>query len=77
MLFTLKEDFLDAIEVKHVRDFATQFVSYVSSVYQDVYVAIEQAEDIDEATYSRLLEIAKEFSALFVAPEGNNNLSLG
>lgn len=69
MLFVLKENFLDHLELKHVLPFVTQFVSYVKSVYQDVYDTILQTEDIDDMVYAQLLEIATEFSKLFVPPE--------
>ena len=69
MLLVLKEDFLDDLDLKHVNPFITQFVSYVQSVYQDVYNTILQTEDISDETKDRVIEIAGEFSKLFVPPE--------
>ncbi len=69
MLLVLKENFLDDLELKHIRVFATQFVSYVKSVYQDVYNTILQTQDISDETKDEVIEIATEFSKLFVPPE--------
>jgi F-type H+-transporting ATPase subunit alpha len=68
MLFLLKEDFLDKMELTIVALFAAQFVSYVRSVYADEYAAILQTQDVSDEMRERLLAIAKEFSALFVPP---------
>ncbi len=70
ILFLLKYDFLDPIKVHTVNSFVTQFVSYVQSVYQDdIYRIIEKTEDISDDLSGKLIEIATEFSKLFVAPE--------
>jgi F-type H+-transporting ATPase subunit alpha len=70
ILFLLHDNFLDPIKVSHVHSFVTQFVSYIKSVYQkDIYHIIEKTEDISDAISARLMEVATEFSKLFVAPE--------
>lgn len=69
MLFLLKENFLDTLDIKYVNVFVTQFVSYVKSVYQDEYGAIEQTQDVSDDMQQRLLVIAKEFKRLFIPPE--------
>lgn len=69
MLFLLKENFLDPIATKHVREFALQFVSYVKNVYKDVYAMIADTQDIPEDIKDDLLVIAKEFSTVFVPKE--------
>jgi F-type H+-transporting ATPase subunit alpha len=74
MLFLLKEDFLDTIEVAQVSRFATQFVSYVEAVHSDVYNAIRTSGDIWQDTYERLVGIAREFSLIFAAPEPSEAL---
>lgn len=66
MLFLLKENFLDAIETKHVREFALQFVGYVKNVYRDVYAMIFDTQDIPDDIKDHLIVIAKEFSTVFV-----------
>jgi F-type H+-transporting ATPase subunit alpha len=68
MLFLLKENYLDELEVKQVHAYVTQFVSYVKSVYPDVYGAIQQTKDISPATMQELHKIAREFAVLFVVP---------
>ncbi len=68
MLFLLREGFLDAVPVKQVNAFATQFVSYVKSVYQTAYDAIYSTQTLSDDVRSQLSEIAREFSKLFVPP---------
>jgi len=70
MLFLLKYNFLDSVNIKHVQTFVSQFVSYVRSVYQDEYATILESQDITEEMHQKLLIIAVEFSKLFIAPEG-------
>ena len=66
MLFLLKENFLDPIAVKHVHTFATQFVSFVKSVYKPIYDIILQNADVADDIKEDLIGIAKEFSVVFV-----------
>jgi F-type H+-transporting ATPase subunit alpha len=68
MLFLLKENFLDPIEVKQVAVFAAQFVSYVKSVYQELYQAIRSSEDVSDEIQKQLMIVAAEFSRLFIPP---------
>lgn len=72
MLFLLKENFLANIARKHVNIFVTQFVSYVKSVYKELYDTIKRYADISEDDRKKLLEIAKEFSTLFVPPRNKS-----
>jgi F-type H+-transporting ATPase subunit alpha len=69
MLFLLKEHFLDNQEVRYTNLFATQFVSYVRSVYPDLHRIIAQTEEINDPTYAKLIDIAKEFGKLFAPSE--------
>lgn len=66
MLFLLKEKFLDVIDVKMVQSFVKQFVSYVHSVYQELYRRILQTGDITESDLQTLKAIAQEFATLFL-----------
>lgn len=66
LLFLLKEDFLDAIAVTHVRMFAQQFVSYVVALYKELYDEIYQTQKISEAQMVQLRAIATEFARVFV-----------
>ncbi len=69
MLFLLQENFLDPLEPKHVKAFATQFVSYVQSVYKDVYEGIEKSQDLLDGDRKKLQTVANEFAKAFVPPE--------
>lgn len=65
MLFLLKHDILDSIPLKDVHDFATEFVSYVYSVYKNIYDEILHTGRFTDAQISKLTEIAQEFLRLF------------
>jgi F-type H+-transporting ATPase subunit alpha len=70
MLFLLKYDFLDEIEVAQVHEYASQFVSYVKSVYyDDIYAVILQTQDISDEQIDRLIDIAKEFNKFYLPPQ--------
>jgi F-type H+-transporting ATPase subunit alpha len=66
MLFLFKENFLDNVPLTTVKLFAIQFVSYVKSVYSDVYETILSTKDVSDAERDKLLKIATEFSKVFV-----------
>lgn len=66
MLFSLKENFLDNLDLNDAQDFATQFASYVKSVYPDIYNKIKESQDMDDQVMEKLKTIATEFSKLFV-----------
>lgn len=68
MLFLLRENVLDAIDLKQVYSFATQFVCYVKSVHQSVYDTLCTTQALENETRAALMQIAKEFSTLFVPP---------
>lgn len=68
MLFAFKENFLDNVELKYVQIFAAQMVSYIRSVYAEVYTAIFQAQDFSDEVRAKLKDIIAEFSKLFVPP---------
>lgn len=66
-LFLLKENFLDELPVKKVDLFATQFVSYVKSVYTDIYAELEKTLSFSPEITQKLQEIADEFRKIFLA----------
>jgi F-type H+/Na+-transporting ATPase subunit alpha len=70
MLLLFKEHFLDAIEIKQIHVFVIQFVSYVKSVYADVCEQIRTTQDITDEQLNVLIQVAKEFSKLFMPPVG-------
>lgn len=65
-LFLLRENFLDGLPLKQVRPCATQFISYVRSVYEKLYKDIEQKKSIEPAVLNGLREAAREFVTVFV-----------
>lgn len=67
MLFLLKEGFLDRIEISKVRAYAAQYVSFVASVYKELYDEIAQVKDISQVQFEDLRAIARDFDKLFVA----------
>ena len=69
ILFLLQQGFLDVLPKKHVSVFTKQFISYVRSVYHDLYAEIYTSQDFSESVQEKLIIIAKEFSKLFVSPE--------
>jgi len=66
MLFLLNDNFLDTIAVNQVHSFAMQFVSYVKSVYRDLYLIIFETADITPDIKDHLVIVAQEFSKIFV-----------
>src|SRR5579872_4651846 len=69
MLLLLKEGFLDRLPLNKVNAFAMSFVSYFKSVYHDLYTDIFSSQDISDASLSKAIEVAAEFSILFVTSE--------
>ena len=66
MLLLLKEGFFDTLMINQVNPFAIQFVSYLQSVHNDIYVNIAQTQDISDESHKKIIEIASEFIKLFI-----------
>ncbi len=66
MLFLLKYNFLDPINVTQVRDFAIQFVAYIKLSYQNLYNNIEDSGDLADGSIKELSGHAREFSVLYL-----------
>lgn len=66
MLFLLQAHFLDQLDLSIIQNFNTQFISYVKSVYNDIYNHIFETQDITEEEMARLREIAQEFMSVFI-----------
>lgn len=64
--FLLKEGFLDSVPLRQVNSFATQFVSYVKSVYGALYTTIAQSAELSDDTMRQLKQVAAEFNKIFV-----------
>lgn len=68
-LFLLKENFLDDLEINQIQSFVQQFVSYVRSVYADLYDAIKDSQEMSDTTMDRLKDVAYEFGKIFNTAE--------
>jgi len=64
MLLLLQAKVLDTIDLKQVLDFARQFVSYVQSVYPELYSEIAETKELRAGVETKLLDIAKEFTKI-------------
>ncbi len=64
-LFLLRENMLDNIPVQQITTFAQQFVSYIRSLYPDVYQRIYEEKELSEETTHALREKAHEFAQSF------------
>lgn len=69
MLFLLKENYLDYLATKDVLLFLRQFISYVQSVYSELYELILKTEDISPECAAQIHEVAKEFGRIFAVSE--------
>lgn len=65
MFFLFRENLLDNIELKRVKEFAVQYVSYIFSIYPNIYQEIYESQEVSEKNQVRLLEIAREFEKIF------------
>lgn len=74
MLLLLKENVLDKLNKADVVAFATQYTSYVKTVYPELYEIITDTQDLPNDIIPRLLECADEFSKVFVSPSRVNSI---
>jgi F-type H+-transporting ATPase subunit alpha len=70
MLLFLKDGFLDTIALNQINHFALQCVSYIKSVYPDIYSTILKTEDISEDIQKQIHTIVAEFIKLFIPVVG-------
>ncbi len=66
MLFLLKENYLDDLDLVQVKPFAVQFASYVHAVHTKLYTIIHDTADITDAQLEQLHAAAAEFKKLYV-----------
>lgn len=64
-LFLLKENYLDKLALQDVKTFAAQCASYIKGAHKDVYLAIQQNQDISDSSISGLRKSAEEFALIF------------
>ena len=63
-LFLLKENYLDDLEIDHVKDFSVKFASYVKGTMLSVYEHIFNTQDLDEQTITKLKKAVEEFKVI-------------
>lgn len=66
MLFLLQKNFFESIEIEQVTIFAQQFVSFVKSVYRNLYDQIKHEADLSQELMNDLHKAADEYSKIFV-----------
>jgi F-type H+/Na+-transporting ATPase subunit alpha len=66
MLLFLKEGFLDSIALNQINHFALQCVSYIKSVYPDMYNTILKTQDISDDIQKQIHAIVADFIKLFI-----------
>lgn len=64
-LLLLRDNFLDEVPLKQVQPFVTQFVSYVKSVYGELYKRIESDQAFSPEDTKKLQDVAIEFKKIF------------
>lgn len=69
MLFLLQQNFLDSLPTTEIQGYATQFVSYIESVYPALFDAILTTKELKPELQAELKLLALEFQALFSAQE--------
>ncbi len=69
MLFVLQEGYLSDVSLNNIHSFITQFISYVESVYPQIYQTILETTDVTDLIRSELHIVAAEFKVLFIAPD--------
>jgi len=65
MLFLLRFNFLDQLELSKVNKFAHEFISYIKSVYPDLYNEILNSKNITEEQIKTLKTLAMEFGNIY------------
>lgn len=65
ILFLLKENYLENFELSELHPFAMQFISYVQSIYRDLYNDIYTTKNITDEQITKLKTIVQEFMYLF------------
>lgn len=66
MLFLLQKNFFESIDIEQVTIFAQQFVSFVKSVYRNLYDQIKHEADLSQELMNDLHKAADEYSKIFV-----------
>lgn len=65
ILFMLRQNMLDVIPLAQIASFIQKAISYIQSVYPDLYKEIETTKDISESVATNLKVATLEFAKLF------------
>lgn len=65
MLFALRYNFLDTIKKSTISLCVSQLISFVLSVYPELYKTIESSQDLSDETIQRLYGVVQEFMIIF------------
>lgn len=65
ILFMLRQNMLDIIALPEIATFIQKAISYIQSVYPDLYKEIETSKDISDSVAAKLKEATLEFAKLF------------
>ena len=69
ILYILRHNYLDHVAVVDVHSYITKFVSYIASVYHEIYQDILVHQDVSDHTAKRIKDAAQEFARIFVSEQ--------
>lgn len=69
ILYILRHNYLDHVALMDVHSYISKFVSYVASVYHEIYQDILVHQDISDHTAKKIKEAAQEFARIFVSEQ--------
>jgi F0F1-type ATP synthase alpha subunit len=64
-LFLLKENYLDTLEMEHIKRFAVNFASYVKGTYVTLYNSIKKSQVLSDVDIKELKKSVEEFKLIF------------
>lgn len=68
MLFLLKENYLDKLELSQIQHFTRQFCSFLQEMYPETYTVITKEKELSTATQNVIKGAADEFMMVFIKP---------
>ena len=72
IIFLLKENFLHDIKPINVQQYITQCISYIKTVYSDLYTTLLDSKDLSPENSKLLFDAAQEFKKIFVPTDEIN-----
>lgn len=67
ILFLLRNNLLDALDLKNISDFIFKSISYIAFVYPELYKEIETSQDVSDSVTNRLEDALVQFLEVFSA----------